>query len=244
MNSQKTILQTARKDGVMNTQLDHLLTGQITLIGERKAPSGINKQIVNRKLFLCKEGFEGDEQGDKKHHGGPEKAVHHYPFEHYALWMKEITGNSILSSPGAFGENFSTKGLDEKNVALGDVFRIGTALVEVSQGRQPCWKLNIRFGVKNMALRVQQSGRTGWYYRVLEEGYVEPGETFTRIDRRTSEWPIYRLWKILYVDTLNYDELEAMAALQHLPDGWRHYAQKRLKTRKMEDWSKRLDGDN
>ena len=244
MNFRKNALPMVRKDDVKNIQLNHLLTGKITLIGERKTPSGINKQTVNRKLFLGKEGFEGDEQGDKKHHGGPDKAIHHYPFEHYALWMKEIATNSILNSPGAFGENFSTTGLDETNVALGDVFRIGTALIEVSQGRQPCWKLNARFGVNNMALRVQQNGRTGWYYRVLEEGYIEPGETFTRINRHTPEWPLYRLWKILYVDMLNYNELEAMATLQNLPDGWRHYAQKRLKTRKIEDWSKRLEGDH
>ena len=119
MNFQKNAPPMVRKDDVKNIQLNHLLTGKITLIGERKTPSGINKQTVNRKLFLGKEGFEGDEQGDKKHHGGPDKAIHHYPFEHYALWMKEIAANSILSSPGAFGENFSTTGLDETNVAPG-----------------------------------------------------------------------------------------------------------------------------
>lgn len=144
---------------------------------------------------------------------------------------------------GAFGENLSTAGLDEATVAIGDVFRLGGALIEVSQGRQPCWKLNIRFGVADMARRVQQTGRTGWYYRVLEEGTVAAGDTLTLIERRAPDWPLARLWRILYVDVLNRDELRAMAAQPRLPVGWRAYAEKRLAAGQVEDWRPRLDGD-
>ena len=227
----------------MNIELEQLLIGQILPIDDRDTPSGINKKPVQGKLFLSNTGLLGDEHGDKKHHGGPNKAIHHYPFEHYATWKNELGENNMLNAPGAFGENFSTLGFNEKNIAIGDVFRIGSALIQVSQGRKPCWKLNIRFQVKDMALRVQRTGQTGWYYRVLEEGYVEPGDIMKRVDRTTPEWSIHRLWKTLYVDTLNYDELNLITGLPDLTDSWRRNAEKRLKTKKVEDWSKRL-GNN
>ena len=107
-------------------------------------------------------------------HGGPEKAVHHYPFDHYEAWRTELGDIGLLRQPGAFGENLSAVGLTEADVAVGDVFRLGSAIVEVSQGRQPCWKLNERFGQPTVAKSVQASGRTGWYYRVIETGLVAP----------------------------------------------------------------------
>lgn len=227
----------------MNINLDNLLVGKITSIGQDAVQSGIDKHSVDHRLFLGLEGFAEDEQSDRRYHGGPEKAVHHYPFEHYNLWQEDIKDCEILKKPGAFGENFSTTGMDESNVSVGDVFKVGGATLEVSQGRQPCWKLNQRFAVTDMAKRVQQTGRTGWYYRVIEEGYVEPGDLMCRIDRRSPEWTLSRLTKILYIDTMNYDELATVISLTHLTPSWRHRAEKRLKTRKVEDWSKRLEGD-
>ena len=226
-----------------NTPLKALLIGEIAPLGEKQAPSGIDKKPVERALFLSHTGFTGDNQADTKHHGGPDKAVHHYPRDHYDAWREEIGDNTLLDSPGAFGENLSTLGLNEETVALGDVFRLGNAILEVSQGRQPCWKLNSRFGVRDMALRVQKSGRTGWYYRVLQEGQVAPGDALERIERPLPEWPLKRLWQTLYVKTLDRSELEEMAALEKLPDGWRRYAQRRLESGKVESWNRRLQGD-
>ncbi|KID12209.1 molybdenum cofactor sulfurase, partial [Rhodobacteraceae bacterium PD-2] len=111
-----------------------------------------------------------------------------------------------------------------------------------SQGRQPCWKLNHRFGVPNMARRVQQTGRTGWYYRVLEPGTVTPGDRLELIDRLAPDWTLRRLWHALYVDRMNLVELEGIAALDVLAEGWRKYAVRRLDSRRVEDWSARLDG--
>src|SRR5690606_17234287 len=145
----------------------------------------------------------------------------------------------VLRQAGAFGENFSSSGMDESSVAVGDVFRVGGALIEVSQGRQPCWKLNLRFGIADMARRVQNSGRTGWYYRVLESGSVEQGDASPLVERRSPAWTIQRLWRTSYVDVLNRDELAAMAALPYLPDTWRRHAQRRLTTSSVEDWSRR-----
>jgi MOSC domain-containing protein YiiM len=139
-------------------------------------------------------------------------------------------------------ENISTAGLTEAEVAVGDTFRLGDALIQVSQGRQPCWKLNHRFGVADMARRVQQAGRTGWYYRVLQTGTVTPGDRLELIDRLAPDWTLRRLWHALYVDRMNLVELEGIAELDVLAEGWRKYALRRLESRRVEDWSARLDG--
>ncbi|APX25411.1 hypothetical protein Ga0080559_TMP4615 [Salipiger profundus] len=175
-------------------------------------------------------------------HGGIEKAVHHYPLDHYSDWRAELGDLQALTAPGGFGENISTAGLTEEEVAVGDTFRLGGALIQVSQGRQPCWKLNHRFGVADMARRVQQTGRTGWYYRVLQTGTVAPGDRLELIGRLAPDWTLRRLWHALYVDRMNLVELEGIAALDVLAEGWRKYAVRRLESHRVEDWSARLDG--
>lgn len=222
--------------------LKDLLVGKVAPLGARRAPSGIAKSSVQSVLSLTELGFSGDEQGDRVRHGGPEKAVHHYPFDHYAMWAKEIGHHAMLKQPGAFGENLSTEGMTEETVAIGDVFRLGSATIEMSQGRQPCWKLNERFGRSDMAKSVQTSGRTGWYYRVLTGGEVAPGDTLTLIDRPFPDWTVARVWRVFYIDTLNRRELEAIAELPALAEGWRTHAARRLQTNRVEDWTKRLTG--
>ncbi|MFD2265005.1 MOSC domain-containing protein [Lacibacterium aquatile] len=225
------------------TPLEALLTGGLTPLGERAAPSGIAKLPVNGPLHLSKTGFAGDHQGDLKHHGGPEKAVHHYPLDHYGCWQGEIGPHPLLDQPGAFGENLSTFGLVEADVAIGDVFRLGSALLEVSQGRQPCWKLNARFDHPAMARQVQETGRTGWYYRVLEEGLVAPGDSLIPLELMCHGWTIRRIWHFLYVDPLNREALSAIAGLGSLSESWRKLAAKRLATLEVEGWEKRLTGE-
>lgn len=224
-------------------RIDQVLTGQLMPLGPRAAPSGIDKHAAPGRVRLGREGLTGDAQGDRKHHGGPEKALHHYAFEHYGHWLQAIGLREILNRPGAFGENLSTRGLTEADVAVGDTFRVGSAVIQVSQGRQPCWKLNIRFGQPDLARQVQDSGRTGWYYRVIEEGAIEAGDTLCLLDRLSPQWTIARLWRALYVEMLDMAELSAMAQLDHLPDGWRRYAEKRLASGRVEDWSRRLTGE-
>lgn len=182
-------------------------------------------------------------QGDRVRHGGPEKAVHHYPFEHYAAWSNDLGAHPLLEEPGAFGENISTLGLTEDNVAIGDVFGLGSAVIEVSQGRQPCWRLNERFGRKAMARDVQATGRTGWYYRVLRPGTVAPSDRLIPLDRAAPEWTIARIWRAFYVDPLNRGELAGIAALDRLADSWRGLAARRLESNAVEDWNRRLAGD-
>lgn len=227
---------------VTGTPLRTLLVGQIRPLGERREPSGIDKQPCDRPLRVGRTGIEGDAQGDLKHHGGLDKAVHHYALDHYPAWRTEIGGSALLDAPGAFGENLSTLGLREDMVAVGDIFRLGSATLQVSQGRAPCWKLNARFGVPDMAKRVQTTGRTGWYYRVIEEGMIAPGDEFELLDRRSPQWILSRVWNALYLNPVDRDELSGLAALAHLTPSWRGLAARRLANGKMEDQTSRLEG--
>jgi MOSC domain-containing protein YiiM len=212
-------------------------------LGPRAAPSGIVKNAAPAPWRITGTGLEGDRQGDLVHHGGAEKALHHYPRDHYARWIaEEPTLADALAAAPAFGENISTMGLTEEDVCIGDVFALGSALVQVSQGRQPCWKLNALFARNDMARRVQESGRTGWYYRVLREGIAGPGDPLERVERPLPDWPLSRLNELLYRRTLDFDALEKMTKLPELATPWRELAARRLEHRAVEDWSPRLEG--
>ncbi|KAA2211498.1 MOSC domain-containing protein [Teichococcus oryzae] len=219
-----------------------VLTGQVAPLGPGGVPSGIDKHPVPGPWRISRAGIAGDAQGDLRHHGGPEKALHQYPFEHYATWAAEIGDHPLLAKPGAFGENLSASGWTEGNICIGDIVRFGTSLLQVSQGRQPCFKLGLRFGHRGMARALQHSGRTGWYWRVLEEGTAEMGNALLLIERPQPDWPLSRLNRLLYKDTGNRDALAAMARLPELAQGWRMLAERRLASGTVEDWSKRLNG--
>lgn len=219
-----------------------VLTGSLAPLGEYGVPSGIFKQPVDRRIAVTRTGFTDDVQGDETHHGGPEKAIHHYPFEHYAAWAADFPALAThLGRAGSFGENISTEGMTETNVCIGDVYRFGTAVLEVSQARQPCWKLNERFGMKSMARRVQESGRTGWYYRVRQVGRIGPGDRIELLDRPVGNWPLERILNAFYRDPLNVGELMQLASLAPLTESWRDLARRRLQRQAVEDWARRLN---
>lgn len=222
-------------------KLSALLVGKAIPLGRPDTLSAIGKRPVTVAVTIGPEGIEGDEQGDRRFHGGLDKAVHHYPFDHYAAWHGDLPfPTPLLETAGAFGENLSTLGLTEETVCIGDVFRVGTVILQVSQGRQPCWKLNHRFGVKDMARRVQSTGRTGWYYRVLEPGVAAAGDDIALVERPLPGWPLSRILRALYHDTGNLPTLEGIAALEPLADGWRILARRRVESGRVEDWSERL----
>lgn len=226
----------------MNTLIRAVLIGKRSSLGSKGVVSGIFKRPLDHSVEVTRTGLAGDEHGDKKHHGGPEKAIHHYPFDHYAIWKSEVPEFAVaLDREGAFGENISTEGLTEADVCIGDIYRLGTALVKVSQARQPCWRLNERFGDTAMARRVQDTGRTGWYYRVLEEGQVGPGDTIDLLERPAADWPLSRILHLLYRDMLNIDDLAQLTELNQLPESWCLLARRRLEHRTVEEWSRRLN---
>lgn len=224
-----------------STLLYSLRVGRLSPLGATGLPSGIHKRQVECSIHVLATGLEGDEQGDTRHHGGPEKAIHHYAFDHYAAWEKELPQIAHhFIEPGSFGENVSTLGLTERDVCIGDIFTFGTAVIQVSQGRQPCWRLNARFGVKGMARRVQESLRTGWYYRVLESGVVAPTDTLRLIDRPCAAWTVHRVLTILYRDQLNFSALADLVGLELLTPSWRELARRRIERGTVENWQKRL----
>lgn len=227
----------------MNFAITTMYAGKVQPLGARQVPSGIAKAALTGPWTISATGLVGDAQGDLVNHGGPEKALHHYPQDHYAVWAAETPALApILDRAPAFGENISGAGMTEADIRIGDVYGVGTVRLQVSQGRQPCWKLNERFGIKDMARRVQTTGRTGWYYRVLQPGTISPGDALELIERPQPDWPLTRLIDLLYHRTLAYDELAIVAEMPELASNWRAMAQKRIANRVVESWDRRLEG--
>lgn len=204
--------------------------------------SAINKSRIEGKCLVTKIGLKNDEQADKINHGGLEKAIHQYAFENYNYWKEKLLECTILDNAGAFGENISSLGMDEHTVRIGDQYKLGTCILEVSQARQPCWKLNYRFNHTEMSEEVQNSLKTGWYYRVIEEGEIEEGNKFELISRPFPDYPLQRLLNLLYKDALNFKELELAIKIKPLADSWKKLFLKRIETKNIENWQNRLLG--
>ena len=160
-----------------------LYSGTPRYIGDEGQFSAIWKQPVDGPARITREGIVGDEQADRRVHGGPEKAVHHYAAENYVRLAERFPQIAADLVVGSIGENVSTSGVDETSVCIGDIYRLGSALVQVSQPRRPCWKIDARYGVAGITAFINESGHTGWYYRVLEEGVAAPGDSFTLEER-------------------------------------------------------------
>ncbi|MBV7536448.1 MOSC domain-containing protein [Duganella sp. sic0402] len=227
----------------MRSVIDALFIGKAKPLprnGHADVASGIVKTLQAGKVWLSFNGLQGDEQGDRMYHGGPEKAVHHYAAEHYAHWRAQYPDSPVPMRPGAFGENISSTGMTEQNVFIGDVYRVGSALAQVSQGRQPCWKLNRLLQREDAALAMQHSGATGWYYRVLQEGWIGSGDTLELVARPQPEWPMARLISALFgVDTLP-DEWRQAAQIEQLSANWCTTFTRRTESLQIEDWTRRL----
>ena len=222
-------------------RVTELRIGKVRPFGRPGGSSAIAKSPVAGPLHAGPLGLEGDEQADRRHHGGPEKAIHAYASANLAVWADELPERASRFQPGAFGENLVVEGVDEHNICLNDRWRLGEALLEVSQGRQPCWKLNLQFDQPDMAKRVQMSGRTGWYFRVIEPGAVSAGQEAVLIARPAPRWTIAAVSDLLYHDRLNRVRLAEFAALPGLPESWLHLAQARLVRGVTEDWSRRIE---
>lgn len=204
--------------------------------------SAISKNAVRNETAVFFEGLEGDEQADLAIHGGVDKAVHIYPFEHYIEWRDEMRGPSTrFMSHGSFGENLSTLGLTESNICFGDELSIGSVKLEVTQTRQPCWKVSEKFGIPNLAKRMQETKRTGFYCKVLQPGMLASGHSVELTKRPYPDWPLERLLELLYFNPLEQSELE-MALTLPLVQKWRVMFEKRLMTKTIEDWTPRLSG--
>ncbi|MEM6692700.1 MAG: MOSC domain-containing protein [Planctomycetota bacterium] len=165
-------------------------------IGQRRWKSAFDKRPVEGVINVQALGVEGDEVGTPSVHGGVDKAILCYAQSNYVFWRKECPDLGLDS--GGFGENFSIASLDETTVCIGDRFRIGDKLlVEVSQPREPCWKIARRWNCEELPKRVGETGKTGWYVRVQEPGSVQAGDSIELADRPHPDWPISRINDIL-----------------------------------------------
>lgn len=187
--------------------------------------SAIDKICVSGPVWVGVNGLEGDSQTAKNVHGGPDKAANCYPSEHYPLW-RETPGLETMTG-GAFGENFTTAGLLEDTVCIGDVFRAGEVVVQVSQPRGPCYKLNRRWRSADLMDRAINSGRVGWYFRVLQEGRMEAGLPLALVERPHAEWSIARVWA-LKRDPCSLEDLRALVAVAALSEDWKASLRKKL----------------
>ena len=203
--------------------------------------TAIDKLAVKEPVYLSETGLEGDECAEKRHHGGPERALHQYPLEHYHYWSEKYGAHIEWHAPG-MGENISSEGMTEETVCLGDRFQWGEAIIEVSQPRSPCYKLNQRWGVEAFSVDMQAISRCGWLYRVIKPGMVSVDEPLTLIERVPNAMSLKAVCDIFFGDPLNQQGLEQLLAQEKLSDSWMSKVKQRLETNEVENWQFRLQG--
>lgn len=201
-------------------QIDQLFVGGLKALPPEGQMSGIFKEPLAGPVLLGAEGLAGDRHGDPRFHGGPEKALHHYPAEHYAVLAARWPEVAERLRAGALGENLSTTGWTEQEVCVGDVFRLGPCRIQVSQPRQPCWKINHRIGEAGLSAFIAEQGLVGWYYRVLEGGVVAPGAAFELVQRPAPTATLSRLWAAGQAHRPDPAELDELAATPGLSSAW------------------------
>ena len=196
--------------------------------------SAIYKKRVEGPVYLSKLNLKGDRQADLNVHGGPDKAVNVYPIEHYRYWGQRARFPLRKRIPipkfpnGCFGENFTVSSLTEKDVFIGDTFEIGNAIVQISQPRQPCWKLARKFKQPKLPFWVQDSGRTGWYFRVLQEGEVEAGNSIELLDRPCAIWSIEKANQLMHSPERALKNVADILECSFLSASWRDTFEKML----------------
>jgi MOSC domain-containing protein YiiM len=188
--------------------------------------TGIFKKPVSGAVMLRTLNLDGDRQADLTVHGGPFKAVYGYPSEHYEYWQHELPGEDLPW--GAFGENFTTVGLSEDDLHIGDRFRVGTAELMVRQVRMPCYKLSAKFKRDDMIERFLHSARSGFYFSVEQEGEVHAGESIELISRNHDGITIAEMNRIIAHDRYNRELLQKAISTPELPESWREYFLPRL----------------
>ncbi len=188
--------------------------------------TSIFKEPVAGRVRIERLNVDGDKQSDLTVHGGADKAVYVYPAEHYAFWREELPGMDLPW--GAFGENFTTEGLVEDRVHIGERLGIGSAEFVVTQPRMPCFKLGIRFGRPDMVKHFLRSGRSGFYLAVTLEGDVTAGDAVTPIAGHGLEITVADVTRLYTADSANQELLRQASELPALPESWREYFRQRL----------------
>lgn len=181
--------------------------------------TGIYKLPVAGPVRVAKLSLAGDEQADLRYHGGEDKAVYGYPMEHYGPWSEELERDDL--APGAFGENLTTEGLLETEVHVGDRFRAGTAILEVTQPRVPCMKLGLKLRATRVIKRMLETGRCGFYFRVIEEGSLQAGDTIERIHIDPEQVSIAAIYRMKHFEPENHELRARVLQVPALSPSWR-----------------------
>ena len=209
---------------------------------DRPWTTGFFKEPVSGPVRLSRTNLAGDGQADLVNHGGIDKAVLAYSADHYSDWRIEL-GMSDLPF-GAFGENLTVTGQSEADVCIGDRWGLGDVLLEVSQPRLPCWKLARRWRIKDLALRVDRTGRSGWYFRVLREGTLTAGSQCRLEDRPYPEWTVARANELWLHDKANLADATRLMAVDRLATSWKEMLSHRIQRLQEMDNTRRLIGPN
>jgi MOSC domain-containing protein YiiM len=197
-----------------------LFIGSIRPLPESGRPTGMYKQPAIGPLELGPEGFKGDQQADRRVHGGPEKAVHLYPARHYARLAARFPEAAAQLAIGSLGENISTAELDENDVRLGDIWRLGSAQLQVCQPRNPCWKIDERFASDGMAAFIAEHRLTGWYWRVVTPGHVAPGDSLDLLVAADSPFTLAEAMQCWQAHRPALGDLEKLATSPGIAKSW------------------------
>jgi MOSC domain-containing protein YiiM len=200
---------------------------RLTVYNGNTINTGIFKEPVSGPVTLRALNLDGDQQADLAVHGGPNKAVYAYPSEHYDFWREELPGMNLPW--GMFGENFTTEGLFESDLHVGDSLQIGSAIIMVRQPRVPCYKLAAKFKRNDILARFLRSGRSGFYFSVKREGVVATGDSFETLSQEPLAITIAEMNHLFADDRYNRELLDKAIATPALPEDWRDYFEKRLR---------------
>ena len=221
-----------------NYILNHIYCGEV--IERYGMETAIDKHCVSTRLYLSYEGLAGDECGDKFHHGGVDRALHQYPVEHYSYWQEKYPHTIAQWQAPGMGENISSVGMTEHNVFLGDRYQWGEAIIEVSQPRSPCFKLNKRWGIEKFSVGMQSISRCGWLYRVIKPGMVSVKEPLVLLSRVDNAMTISAVCESFFGDPLNYTKLLVLKQQKTLSASWLDKIEQRLVSNQVENWNFRL----
>ena len=211
----------------MKTSVDSILSGEIKVFGPKGELSAYCKSGIDGPVNLGWQGLEPDHQADRANHGGDDKALLQYCSEHYHYWIKQRPEHAVLLQKiGAFGENISAQEMHEENVFIGDRFQIGDAIVEVSQGRQPCWKLGHFFSDQSMVKAVVDTAKGGWYYRVIETGHIAVDSSIELLDRPFPNMSVKKAFDVLVARKKDRQALEQLVEIPALSKTWAARAKK------------------
>ncbi|WP_078409774.1 MOSC domain-containing protein [Priestia abyssalis] len=198
----------------------------------KRIQTGINKNPVSGPVFVSHLHMEGDGQADLTVHGGVDKAVCVYCFDHYPYW-EETLGQKL--SAGAFGENLTISGATEEEIMIGDIYQMGEVVFQVSLPRQPCYKLSVKWDEPSLPVMIKETGYSGFYFRVLQEGVIKPGETLRLVKRHQDAISIAFANHIKYKDKQNEEGLLKLVQLNELAEAWKNGFQNRLEEMKKSD---------